>query len=418
MSLIKKDNGKVWYWQFKYTDCDGKHKTKMFSTEVPVEQESDKAKSKARKQGEKLQEEFLNELYMNKQRVSHKSSGYHKDDTFEEYAYYWLTEIKGSVEDNTLVSYESPLKKHIIPRIGHIKLTELNQFDLKEFINMELDDCDKKQQIIDERTKSAKGKKVKIRNDEKPYYHSIKKHFDIIKMVLDYAVSEMDVPENVAKKVNKQVLKKIPQNDFEAEPYNKDEIKILREGIKGHHLEPTIVLASYLGLRREEVLGLRWQDVDFENQLVHIRNVCVLVNSKAVYREKTKTKGSKASLHMIKPLMEYLYNLKLQQEADKKFFGEGYEDNDYVCKWNTGKPIKPNNVSQGYSNLLKKIGLRHTRFHDLRHTVGSIILEETGDIKLAQQTLRHSNIETTANIYAKHSDKSISKGLEMLDTTE
>ena len=77
-------------------------------------------------------------------------------------------------------------------------------------------------------------------------------------MMLDYAVSEMDLDVNVAKLVNRQVLKKIPKSEFEPEPYNKEEIATLREAIRGHHLEAPIILASYLGLRREEALGLRW----------------------------------------------------------------------------------------------------------------------------------------------------------------
>lgn len=417
MALKRKSNGKVWYWQFKYTDVEGNSKTKMISTGVPSEQESEKAKSKARKIGQQKQEAFLKELAKDK-KISHREKKVsHANDTVAEYAEYWLKEMKGSVEDNTLVSYASPLRVHIIPLIGHIKLSELDQIDIKEFINAELAECEERQRVIEEREKKAKGKKVTVRNNEKPYFQSIKKHLAIIKMMLDYAVAEMDLQENVAKKVNKQVLKKIPENDFEPEPYDKDEIAKLREAIKGHHLESAIILASYLGLRREEVLGLRWSDIDFENQRVHIRNVCVLVGTEIVYREKTKTKKSKATMHIINSLMNYLLELKEQQEKDRELFGYGYIENDYVCKWSDGKPIKPNNVSQAYKRLLKQIGLRHTRFHDLRHTVGTIILEETGDIKLAQQTLRHTNIETTANIYVKHSEQSISEGLERLDTS-
>ena len=75
-----------------------------------------------------------------------------------------------------------------------------------------------------------------------------------------------------------------------------------------------------------------------------------------------------------------------------------------------------NVVNFGNKKILEKNGLRHTRFHDLRHTVGEIILEETGDIKLVADTLRHSNISTTADTYTRSSDESIAKGLEALDT--
>ncbi len=143
---------------------------------------------------------------------------------------------------------------------------------------------------------------------------------------------------------------------------------------------------------------------------------CVLVGSKVVFRDKTKTKKSKAKLHMIRPLREYLQELKAKQEKEKAFCGSGYTETGLVCRREYGRIIKPENVSTGYKKILEKNGLRPTRFHDLRHTVGEIILEETGDIKLVADTLRHSNISTTADTYTRSSDESIAKGLEALDT--
>ena len=417
MGLVQKAKGKNWYYQFTYRDEEGNRKTKSVNTDVPKEKVSKNMKSKAIERGLQKKEQFLKELTESREkRISQRNiKKTHSKDTVEEYAEYWIREMKGSVEDNTLESYESILRTHIIPRIGQITLSELDQYDLKEFILEELADCDRRKMLIDEKIKKAKGKPVKIRSNERTYYPSIKKHLDIIKMMLDYAVSELDIETNVAKLVNKQVLKKIPESTFEAEPYDREEVAKLRKVIMGHTLEPCVILASYLGLRREEVLGLRWCDVDFENHIIHIRQVCVLVGSQPVYREKAKTKKSKAKMHMIKPLRDYLQTLKKEQEKDRQFFGPGYYDTDLVCRWNDGHPIKPNYISQTYKKLLVQSGLRPTRFHDLRHTVGEIILEETGDIKLVSDTLRHSNIQTTADIYTRSTEASIAKGLESLD---
>ena len=418
MGLVSKAAGKNWYYQFTYKDDEGKRKLKSVNTEVPSSQTSKKAKTKALEAGMAKKKAFLEELEQSRSRYINRRGKrrQHADDTVAEYAEYWLSEMKGSVEDNTLVSYQGPLKSHILPRIGHIRLSDLDQYDIKQFVLDELKECDERQKALDERRKKAKGKPIKIHNNEKTYYPSIKKHLAIIKMMLDYAVSEMDLDVNVAKLVNRQVLKKIPKSEFEPEPYNKEEIAVLREAIRGNHLETPIILASYLGLRREEALGLRWEDVDFEHDKIYIRHVCVLVGSKVVFRDKTKTKKSKAKLHMIRPLREYLLELKAKQEEEKAFCGSGYTETGLVCRREDGRIIKPENVSTGYKKILEKNGLRHTRFHDLRHTVGEIILEETGDIKLVADTLRHSNISTTADTYTRSSDESIAKGLEALDT--
>ena len=200
MALIKKAKGKNWYWQFKYTDITGTAKTKTISTGISSDLNSEKAKSKARKIGLQKQDLFMEQLHTSKELAKHGKRVSHSSDTLAIYSKYWLSEMKGSVEDNTLASYEAPLRTHILPLIGDFKLNELDQFDLKDFINAELADCENRQAEIDQRIEQAHGKKVSIKNTEKPYFYSIKKHLDIIKMMLDYAVSENDLQENVVKK--------------------------------------------------------------------------------------------------------------------------------------------------------------------------------------------------------------------------
>ena len=417
MGLTKKASGKSWYYIFSYIDSSGKQKKKWINTNIPCSRESQRAKNEAIAIGLKKKKQFLEELKYERDRlmIRHRSVSGHGSDRIVDYSNYWLSEMKGSVEDSTLNAYEAPLKKHILPRIGEIKISELNQFDLKEFINSELEECDRRQRKIDERIKKEGEDKVKVKSEDRPFYQSIKKHLRIISAMMSYAVSEGDAKENPVAKINQQVLKKIPQNDFESHPYNKDEIVRLREVIRGDHLEPVVILSAYLGLRREEALGLRWKDIDFDNQRVNIRNVCRMVGSKIEYVEKTKTKLSRASIPMISLLANYLIDLKEQQARDKELFGDSYVDSELVCRWRDGRPIKPGNVTQGYRRLLEKAGLRITRFHDLRHTVGTIILEETGDLKAASMALRHSDIGITANTYVNPGEDYSRKGFEALD---
>ncbi len=421
MMVREKDGAKNYYFTFGYVDpYTKKSKTKWVNTKIPVTRKTQRAKDEAFAVGLELRKQFLDDLKrgVEGKTVQHRNRKSHAGDTVAEYAEYWISEIRGSVQDNTLDSYEIPLRKHIIPRIGDIILGELDQYDLKEFINLELADCEERKKRIEKMIEDADGKEVKISSNIKPYYASIRKHLKIIHMMLNYAVSEGDIEVNVAEHINPQVLKKIPQSDFESHPYSKEELAVLRNAVRGDHLESAIMIASYIGVRREEVLGLRWRDIDFDNRCIRICHVCRLVKSKVEYSERMKSKSSKRVAVMIDPLRDYLLELKKQQEEDKKLFGSGYYDTDLVCRWNDGRPINPNNLTVGFSRLIKKAGLRHTRFHDLRHSVATIIIEETGDLTLASAALGHSDTKITADVYINHDEKAIAKGFEALDTSD
>ena len=123
-------------------------------------------------------------------------------------------------------------------------------------------------------------------------------------------------------------------------------------------------------------------------------------------------------LPLIKPLREYLLSLKARQEADKEQFQDGYYECDYICRWNDGRLILPNYVSQTLKRVLEKNNLRPTRFHDIRHFVGTQVLAETGDIKLASSCLRHSNISITSDTYVDARVEYKRQGFEVMDKKE
>ncbi len=413
MNLYKKKTGKCWFAKFNYIDENGHRKQKSISTGISKYD----SKKKALEVGLKLEKEYLKEIEAKKNilttSVNHVS---HSNDTIEEYSEYWLDSLKRSVKENTLNSYREIIEGHINPIIGQVKLSDLDQFVLQAFIMEELSICDERQTIIDKRM--AENKNAVIRTNERPFYNSIKKHLDTIKMMLEYAVNDGEINENVAKKINKQVLKMIPNSKFEPKPYDIDEINILKEAIKGDILETPVVLASTLGLRRSEILGLKWSDIDFSQDLIYIRNTCVLVGATIKYRDNVvKTDSSKDMLPLIPELKDFLLKAKERQETDKEIMGSGYTESDYICRWPDGKLIKPNYISQAFKRFLSKNGLRPIRFHDLRHSVGTIILEKTGDIKLVSEILRHSTIQTTSDIYIQTNADYKARGLNALSNT-
>lgn len=395
MSLISRKNAKCYYWKFYYKQC-GVLKQKNVNTGVPIKGGS---KKEAERVGRQKEAEYIDSLHTPIQR--HQDLKYaHKDDTVEEYAQYWLNERLGGKKANTRYSYQLIVNKHIIPLLGNLKVSEIDQFDLEWFIKEHLKKCDELEEKCEQKRKKGK----KITNADKPYYNTIKKIMDITSMMLKDAVSSGALNDNPCKKVAKCIRDLIPKSSFtdkKAEPYTIAELNTLIEASKGTTLEPCIMLAVYLGLRREEVLGLKWSDVDFINNVVYIRNTVVTEGGKILYRDDvTKNKNSKATLPLYADLRLYLLSLKQKQYEEKMIFGDCYNDSDYICRWNDGKLIKPNYISQTFPKLLKDNGLRSIRFHDLRATVVTLVWERTGDIKLAQTIARHGNISTTADIYA------------------
>ncbi len=406
ITILKRETCKYYTAKFRYIDQFGRTKQKELSTGVSKYGSKREAMEKARE----IVDDFIRRNSAGK--VGRDD---HSRDTIAQYADHWLHEIKDSIRGNTWTSYQIILEKHVIPLIGAIKLRDLDQYDLARFIEAELDICRDREKIV-----AAKEKKgEKIQTADRPFFNSISKHVALIRNMLGYAFREDDVTENVALKINKSVLKKIPKSKFQAQPFNGEEVLILRESIMGSTIETPVIIASYLGLRRSEVLGLKWTDIDFARGIIYIRNTCVLIGSKAVFYDDTaKNEASMQPMPLLPELGEYLTDLKKRQKEEQRIFGSAYFESQYVCRMADGTPIKPNYVSQTFTKMLKKSGLRRTRFHDLRHTVGTRILEETGDIELASRVLRHSNSQTTSKLYVQPGMEYMARGLEKMNSGE
>ena len=226
-------------------------------------------------------------------------------------------------------------------------------------------------------------------------------HHAIIRKALDYAYKMDVIQNNPADKVQRP-----KKEQYIGSFYNENELNELFEKSKDDPLNLMIRVASYYGLRRSEVLGLKWDAFDFDNKTITIKHTVTIGKidgKRQIYsKDRTKNKSSYRTLPLIDDIADRLLELKEQQEYFKKAFGKSYykKDKEYVFVKPDGKLIRPDYVSEHFKSLLNKLGLRHIRFHDLRHSCASLLLAKGIPMKAIQEWLGHSNFSTTANIYA------------------
>lgn len=200
------------------------------------------------------------------------------------------------------------------------------------------------------------------------------------------------------------------KNKFHGENYTQEELLTLLNLARGDVIYPAILLAGAMGLRRSEALGVRWSRIDWEKRTVLLDTKIVEYreNGKKVVEpvEEMKNKSSRRTLPLPDPVYEMLTLKREQQSTYQKMFKGSYNRQyvDFVCVNQLGELLRPSYVTDHFRELLDKYGLRHIRFHDLRHTFASLLINQDVPLINVSNFLGHSDLSTTANIYA-HLDK-------------
>ena len=239
------------------------------------------------------------------------------------------------------------------------------------------------------------------RKDNKPGGQaptSIRKIVGILKQAFDYAVLCGDIKFNpvaqapLPKKDNKK-------NERQVFLTAEDAQKML-DAIKNEEIAPIIFVTLYYGLRRSEALGLRWQAVDFEANTLTINHTVIGGCRNVIRKDTTKSYCSRRTYQLLPDIKDLLLKLKERQEEYKKRFGVCYHDNDYIFKHPNGEPYHPNAITKSFQRALERHGLPQMRYHDLRHSTASILVDKGWGINDIKEWLGHSDISTTSNIYA------------------
>lgn len=365
---LQEKNG-MFYVVLNYRDENGKRKTPWISTNLPV------------KGNKKRAENFMmdvrrNFVPPNVQRIEEREAMQKGDILFTDFLLKWLRVAKSTVKLTTYASYEMMATRIIIPYFEtlNIKLKELTTEDIQDFYSAQLE---------------------RVSANTVIHYHAV------IHRALKYAVKIKTIQSNPAVNVERPRKEK-----FIGSFYDKKEINTLFDIIQGHPLEVAIKLAAFYGLRREEIIGLKWTAIDFENNTLTIQHTVTECNLDGkhieVASDTAKTDSSLRTMPLVTNFREMLLAKKEKQEHYRKLCGRSYckEYLDYIFVNEMGERWKPRYLSDGFKRILEQNGLRRIRFHDLRHTCASLLLANNVPMKKIQEWLGHSDFSTTANIYA------------------
>lgn len=227
--------------------------------------------------------------------------------------------------------------------------------------------------------------------------------------VLIHGALEQAVRNDLLEKnVNQYVT--IPGKEHkEIVPMSLQEVEQFLKQCKNERLYALYVLALNTGMRKGELLGLQWQDIDFEKkQLTVVHNLALVAHNDVDTDEPRKselilTTPKSAKSKRVIPLNNYvigqLRSHQERQRMEKKQYQSIYVDNSMVFCREDGTYIHPRYVLQNFQDILRKAGMQKYRFHDIRHTVASLLINSNENPKVVQELLGHSNISTTLDIY-------------------
>lgn len=176
-----------------------------------------------------------------------------------------------------------------------------------------------------------------------------------------------------------------------------------------------VVLALATGLRRGELLGLEWKDVNFENNVIEVRQTSQYLPEKGTFTKEPKTEESARVIAVPASVMELLRQHKAEQAQEKLKAGDFWHDTNRLFTTWDGRPMHPDTISKWFSKFLRKHGLPPIYFHALRHTSATLLIAEGISLKNVSTRLGHTDISTTGNIYA-HALRSVDQeAAEKLD---
>ena len=318
---------------------------------------------KTKKEAEKALSGIIHELEQNTFVVPSET-------TVPEYLLYWLEQRRSNLSPTTISGYKTIIDKHLTSAFNSIKLKDLKPLTIHHYYNTKLESLSARTVLHHHRMLR------KAMEDAKNW-----------QLINNNPVDNVEAPK--AKKFKSQVL-------------NPQEIQLLFKALEGHRLEVPVSLMLFLGLRRGELLGLNWEDINYADGTITVQRNLVRggdYGTELILKD-PKTQESSRTIPLSSNIIAMLRRHELSQKETKLRLGPLYTATDFVFTKEDGLPWNPATFSRAFKDFLVANNLKQVRVHDLRHTNATLMLMSNIPAKVASERLGHSNISITLDLYS------------------
>ena len=304
--------------------------------------------------------------------------------TVERYAGYWLEKVVAPrLRPATVSSYRETLRLHIVPVLGRARLRSLTPAQVRS--------------LLADRASSGLGPR------------SVQIIHGTLRTMLAEAVREELVERNVAAVVRAPSVPHV-----EVHPWSPQEAAVFLRSTESDRLYALFAVGVALGLRKGELLALRWGDVDFESGVLHVRRNVQRLPEGLVFGP-PKSSRSRRSVPLPATSVRVLRAHRAQQAAEILTLGPEWEDSDLVFASTVGTVVEPRNLNRFFDQLMVKAGVRRIRFHDLRHTCASMLLAQGVPARVVMDVLGHSQLAMTTDLYSHVMPTALAEAAKAMD---
>lgn len=302
--------------------------------------------------------------------------------TFAQWLDYWYKDIiLPQIEETTAYGYRGMIENYLKPQLGEIRLQKLTARDIQQYYTW----------LMGEKELSP---------------NTVIKHHNLLTNTLNAAERQEYITKNPMRAVSPP-----KKRQREAKFYTPEQLGILLDKAVGTRLELPVYICAYLGLRRGELCGLRWGDVDLEHKTITIENTRTQAGKKEIEKG-TKTASSTRTLYLPDTLCDMLKAAKEHRQACRAEYKNAYDDNDYVVVMEDGRPFRPNYLSELFGKFLADNDLPKIVLHELRHTFASLSNQAGIPAYNIGKALGHSTPATTQKIYTHLLDQTHTQAVE------
>lgn len=303
----------------------------------------------------------------------------------DEYLAGWLASIKTSLSMTTWAQYNQLVRSYISPNVGYIKIKDLRPEQIQNLYNQLLD------------------RQVSV--------HTVRKIHVTLHSALAQAFRQSMIPRNPA-----SLVKPPRQPATEMAVLNESQVSQMLVAAKGHRWEALYHLAVISGMRQMELLGLKWTDLDWIRQVLRVERQLIRPGKHGIQFSAPKTRFGKRSIALGNRTIEILRSHFDRQQLERLAAGDKWSEHGLIFTNSLGGPIDPRNLLRDYKRLLHEAGLPNIRFHDLRHTAASLMLNNGVPVIVVSRRLGHSKASITLDVYGHLIPTLQTEVAEMIDS--